>query len=158
MAAAAPGGGFIDDACEADHESDVSVGETVYLEEIERGVQSLLTRANDAMSAHNAGEDVVDQLRLLSATAFPDMRDDLRALENPPPIHRAWLDSLAVARSSVLALCPQHICPTTRAAAVDVEDYLGDAAVAARAGTLRPPRPATREPLLQSMNTGAATQ
>jgi hypothetical protein len=150
MASAAPGGGFIDDACEADHESDGSVGETVYLEEIERGVQSLLTRANDAMSAHNAGEDVLDELRLLWTTAFPDMRDDVRALEDPPPIHRAWLDSLAVARSSVPALCPRDSNDSSE----DQEDDGGPAGPQLH----RPPRPATGEPLLQSMNTGAATQ
>jgi hypothetical protein len=101
MASAARSSDFIDDACEGDDESEGSFGESV--EDIEKGVRTLLSRAEHAISRHSSGEDAADELLFLSATAIPNMRDDVRALEHPPPIHREWLDALSACRSSVRA-------------------------------------------------------
>jgi hypothetical protein len=72
--------------------------------DISGGVQSLLSQAENAISRHERGECVVDELRLLYST-LPKHGDDVRALGDPTPNCVLWLDSLAATRSAVGVLC-----------------------------------------------------
>jgi hypothetical protein len=49
--------------------------------------------------------DTTGELRFLHSTAFPEMRDDVNALDNSSPNHLKWLDSLAATRVAVGVLC-----------------------------------------------------
>lgn len=68
LSVAAHARSFIDDACEGDDESDGEFSEGNDVRDISGGVQSLLSQAENAISRHERGECVVDELRLLYST------------------------------------------------------------------------------------------